>query len=230
MIGVAIIASAHAEPPMPLPLPRPAAPTERQSTPTSPAPSTSHPPELSAAEVDACRTALESQGARLDPLPPISDGPCGLAHPFRLSRLSQAIVLEPPIVTSCPVASALAAWTETSIAVAAATYLGGARPSAIHIGTSYQCRNENGGATAKLSEHAFGDAIDLAGWGFVGHAPLSVADHPPDGSAEAGFLAEARRSACRHFTTVLGPGSDEAHATHMHLDLRQRRSGYRICQ
>jgi hypothetical protein len=37
-------------------------------------------------------------------------------------------------------------------------------------------------------------------------------------------------SVCARFTTVLGPGSDWYHEDHIHLDLAERRSGYRICQ
>jgi hypothetical protein len=37
-------------------------------------------------------------------------------------------------------------------------------------------------------------------------------------------------SVCARFTTVLGPGSDWYHEDHVHLDLAERRSGYRICQ
>ena len=32
------------------------------------------------------------------------------------------------------------------------------------------------------------------------------------------------------FTTVLGPGSDDFHKTHIHLDLIERKGGYRMCQ
>jgi hypothetical protein len=39
-----------------------------------------------------------------------------------------------------------------------------------------------------------------------------------------------RASACARFSTVLGPGSDGYHQTHVHVDLESRRSGYRICQ
>jgi len=38
------------------------------------------------------------------------------------------------------------------------------------------------------------------------------------------------QSVCARFTTVLGPGSDWYHEDHIHLDLSERRSGYRICQ
>ena len=39
-----------------------------------------------------------------------------------------------------------------------------------------------------------------------------------------------RQSACARFTTVLGPGSDKDHETHLHVDLAERRGGYRMCQ
>jgi hypothetical protein len=39
-----------------------------------------------------------------------------------------------------------------------------------------------------------------------------------------------KRSTCARFTTVLGPGSDGYHEDHVHVDLAERRSGYRICQ
>jgi len=44
------------------------------------------------------------------------------------------------------------------------------------------------------------------------------------------FRERVRQSACMRFTTVLGPGSDDFHKTHIHLDLIERRDNYRICQ
>jgi Extensin-like protein C-terminus len=39
-----------------------------------------------------------------------------------------------------------------------------------------------------------------------------------------------RTSVCARFTTVLGPGADGYHEDHIHVDLAERRGGYRICQ
>ena len=39
-----------------------------------------------------------------------------------------------------------------------------------------------------------------------------------------------RRSACGRFMTVLGPGSDGYHESHIHVDLAERRGNYRMCQ
>jgi hypothetical protein len=39
-----------------------------------------------------------------------------------------------------------------------------------------------------------------------------------------------RASACARFSTVLGPGSDGNHEEHIHVDLAERRGGYRMCE
>jgi len=45
-----------------------------------------------------------------------------------------------------------------------------------------------------------------------------------------GFPPRDESLACARFTTVLGPGSDGYHEDHIHVDLMERHSGYRICQ
>jgi hypothetical protein len=67
------------------------------------------------------------------------------------------------------------------------------------------------------------------GFTFAKREPIEVGTLP-EGSKEAAFLAAARAKACELFTTVLGPGSSEAHATHLHLDQRARKNGYRLCE
>ena len=49
-------------------------------------------------------------------------------------------------------------------------------------------------------------------------------------SKNGSFLEDIRKAACPHFTTVLGPGSDPYHGDHFHVDVLQRKGGYRICQ
>ena len=51
-----------------------------------------------------------------------------------------------------------------------------------------------------------------------------------DKAASKEFRELIRQSACNTFTTVLGPGSDDFHSDNIHLDLIERKSGYRICQ
>ena len=39
-----------------------------------------------------------------------------------------------------------------------------------------------------------------------------------------------RTSVCARFSTVLGPGSDGYHEEHIHLDLAERRNGFKLCE
>jgi hypothetical protein len=87
-------------------------------------------------------------------------------------------------------------------------------------------------AAGTLSEHAKGNALDIAALALSDGRRVAVrpADRPaPDVTA---FLVAVRTTACDYFLTVLGPGSDGAHAAHLHLDLglHGRTANYRICE
>jgi hypothetical protein len=69
----------------------------------------------------------------------------------------------------------------------------------------------------------------VMGFEFAKRSPLTIGSHT-EGSPEATFQEAVRKAACPIFNTVLGPGSDAAHGDHLHLDLRQRKGDYRICQ
>ena len=91
---------------------------------------------------------------------------------------------------------------------------------------SYECRGRNRVAGAKVSEHGKGNAIDVRGFILADRRKIVLTD-----VNEPKELREALRdSACRRFTTVLGPGADAYHDQHIHLDVLERRAGYRICQ
>jgi hypothetical protein len=180
------------------------------------------------AEDNACRERLVALGVRFEPLPAIAEGQCGAPLPLRVSVLPDGIGITAPATLVCAAAEALARWTREVVAVEAARHLE-AQPSRIGIGTSYQCRTQNHRPGAKLSEHAFANGVDISGFEFKGRKAVTVTDHPA-GSPEALFLGAVRSQACTYFTTVLGPGSDAAHADHLHLDLRGRGRGFRMCQ
>jgi hypothetical protein len=79
---------------------------------------------------------------------------------------------------------------------------------------------------AKISEHAFGDASDLRAFYLADGRRLGLTDWRADKS----LRLDLRNSACRRFTTVLGPGADGYHSSHIHLDDKRRHGGYRICE
>ena len=117
-------------------------------------------------------------------------------------------------------AKAMAGWLHDDVVPAAAD-LGG-RLTGLEIAASYDCRNRDGLPDAKLSEHAFADAIDISGFQISGKGWIEVGgSHPADAQK---FLDRIRKAACGPFTTVLGPGSDSYHANHFHLDLAKRRT------
>jgi hypothetical protein len=180
------------------------------------------------ADASACMERLVKLGVRFDPVPAIVDGLCGTPHPLKVTHLPDGFEVSPPATLACPVAEALSRWTKEVVLVEAARHLE-TQPTRVAIGTSYECRNRNRQANGKLSEHAFANAVDISGFEFKGRKGLQIGDHPAE-TPEALFQAAIRTQACAYFTTVLGPGSDAAHATHLHLDLRGRGNGFRMCQ
>ena len=85
---------------------------------------------------------------------------------------------------------------------------------------AYSCRPVDNIAGAGLSEHAFGNAVDVAGFTLADGRTIDfVRDWKKTESQEGAFLHEAHAGACQYFTTVLGPGADVFHYNHIHLDL-----------
>src|SRR5205814_9928357 len=81
-------------------------------------------------------------------------------------------------------------------------------------------------AGARLSEHGRANALDVRSFTLAGGRELSFTDRTLPRDLRETVL----RSVCARFSTVLGPGSDGYHEDHIHLDLMERRNGYRICQ
>ena len=94
----------------------------------------------------------------------------------------------------------------------------------ISTGPGFECRGRNGDGTAKISEHGYGNAVDLTTFRLRNGKTLNVGD--------SALLPGVRASACGYFTTVLGPGSNAAHATHLHFDMgvHGKSGNYRICE
>jgi hypothetical protein len=84
----------------------------------------------------------------------------------------------------------------------------------------------NGAAGGEpLSEHAFGNALDISGFSFANGRSITVLKDWKKGSEEArGFLREVYAGGCRHFRTALGPGA-RFHDDHFHFDLAHRGRG-----
>ena len=106
----------------------------------------------------------------------------------------------------------------------------GTELKAVRTGPGFECRNRNRSASGKLSAHGVGLAIDVSGFDLVNGQRLQVTER--ENGAKAALLRGLRMGSCGWYTTILGPGTDAAHATHWHLDIQQHGSSqnYRICQ
>jgi len=177
----------------------------------------------------ACRLALTEAVAIAPSIPDIKgEGGCGGEDLVRLEAVVLAdqshVAVKPAAVLRCPMATALADWIRSDMAPLAASL--NTTLSNLDNFDSYECRGRNRVKGAKLSEHGRANAIDVRG--------LKLANGQMLGLTDRGASREVRetvlQSVCTRFTTVLGPGSDWYHEDHIHLDLAQRRNGYRICQ
>ena len=122
----------------------------------------------------------------------------------------------------CAVAKTLARFVSDTVEPQAEEILKGS-VTALSVLDAYTCRNRDGLASAKLSEHARGNAIDIGGFQINGKRWITIGDSS-NGVPENTFIVAVRQKACGPFTTVLGPGADTYHAAHFHLDLIQRRT------
>ncbi|KMO10145.1 extensin family protein, partial [Methylobacterium platani] len=161
------------------------------------------------------------------------DGPgvCGMVHPFRVTRLAGGTVaLKQRMTLACPIIPEVEAWLAGTVQPAAEVYFG--QPVVEINSGSYSCRGRNNQVGAKLSEHSFGNAVDVMSFRFADGYVVTVKGGWRGTEAEQGFLREVFLGACNHFTTVLAPGSNIYHYDHLHLDLARHdpRGLRRICK
>jgi hypothetical protein len=174
----------------------------------------------------ACLARLQRLGVRFTRLAPLAPGgACAVEAPLDVTALGSGVSITPQAILNCRTAEALATWVRDSLVPAARAELD-AEPNTIVHDSTYVCRPRNNQKGARLSEHATGNAVDIKGIAFADRNPVSIG---AANGAEGRFQDTIREGSCRIFTTVLGPGSNAAHATHFHFDMAQRRGGYRLC-
>lgn len=156
---------------------------------------------------------------------------CGIAHPVTVRRILPEVALEPEATLRCETALSLARMTR-DLLIPAATRAFPDKPklSGVSQASGYVCRNRNSADDGKISEHAYGNALDIAGLSFGDEKMPVMIARQDDGTAEAAFQRAFNALACLYFTTVLSPGSDATHQDHMHLDVIKRKSGFRYCR
>jgi hypothetical protein len=137
--------------------------------------------------------------------------------------------LTPPATLACPLVSALDRWVSEGVQPAAMRWFG-AQVVEIKQISAYSCRGMVGAGTSHISEHAFGNALDVAGFILADGRKITVQEGWHGSPEEQGFLHDVQLYACGVFSTVLSPGYNPEHYNHIHVDLMRRESGRRPCR
>lgn len=183
-------------------------------------------------ELKACLSQLKELGAEFREIEPIKgeEEGCGIASPLEITTVLPGIKLEPKGTMRCEAALALSRWTKDVVLPTARIAMPDRQVTALGNASTYICRNRNSAATGKMSEHAKGNAVDIATMTFDKGEPLVMKPRAEDGTMEGAFQRTITTAACLFFRTVLSPGSDATHQDHLHLDVLERKGGYLYCR
>jgi hypothetical protein len=193
------------------------------------------PKDVVVSERAACAARLKGLQVTFKALVPMGlANSCGAPAPLEVSEIA-GVSIVPAGTFTCDMVEALHGWIRNSVVPAAQHHLK-KQVVSINNATAYACRRRNGLASGKLSEHAKANALDIATLGFEDGSTINIKGdwsglkQLVGVSAKGNFLQQIRRDSCIRFTTVLGPGSDQYHGDHFHIDVARRNNGYRICK
>jgi hypothetical protein len=172
-----------------------------------------------------CRAVLERSGVAFSALDPAGEGECRRED---RTILTEAMLSPRRPVSTCAVAAGVELWLRQSVQPAAEDLLGSPLARIEHFGT-FSCRRIYGSESGNWSEHATGNAIDIAAFVLEDGRRISVRSDwegsEEEGGRDAAFLHQVRDAACGVFGTVLSPDYNAAHADHFHLDQESRGFG-----
>ena len=157
-------------------------------------------------------------------------GECGGIDLVRLEAVmlpdNSRVEINPPAVLRCSMAEAIVDWVRDDLAQLRRSISdrGCARCGTTPPITAAAATTSS---APMISEHGKGNALDVRSITLVNGKTID----PTDPHVSQEFREGWKKSVCARFSTVLGPGSDGYHENHIHVDLMQRRNGYRaMCQ
>ena len=169
-------------------------------------------------------------GSATSPPRPLLRAPADISgRPAATAIAAGPAAVTPPATLACPLVSVLDRFISEQVQPAALHWFGQSVVEIRQI-SSYSCRGMNGDPNAHISEHAFGNALDIAAFTLADGRKIIVKDGWHGSAEEQGFLHDVQGAACEVFTTVLAPGSNAFHYDHMHVDLMRRSSRRSICE
>lgn len=184
------------------------------------------------ADTRQCISALSKAQVRFTPVPDQTLGAgCSQLGSVRLSTIAltdaprglDELAISNIGPVRCELAQRFAGWAQFGVARAAEQMLGSPLVRIETMG-SYSCRTIAG--SAKLSQHAHANAIDIAAFVLADGRRISVKQGWNGSNQERAFLRTIHGSACKRFGTVLGPDYNAAHRDHLHVDM----SGQGYCR
>lgn len=177
-------------------------------------------PTPSTVALRQCLRNLDNLGVRYIQIADRSDRGCELRDAVLVRSVGSVLV--PQVTLGCPAAGRLALWITKDLVPLSQAHLG---QEAVSIGTmgSYVCRSVVGIADNRLSEHAFGNAVDLAAVRLADGRRIAIASGWQGNARDKAFWRALRDAACRRFNVVLSPDYNAAHFNHLHFDMGNRK-------
>lgn len=180
-------------------------------------------PQGVAERTQACMTLLQKAGVQVVRAADRDDGGfCVVRGAVRITGGDVTPIAPAGLVMQCPLALRYAVWDRQVLRPAAQTL--GSAPARIDSYGTYACRRIYGSEdrTARPSEHARANALDVAGVVLEDGRRVRVLQdwdgQGPAGAQGAGFLKALKAGACGLFANVLSPEYNAAHRDHLHLD------------
>jgi hypothetical protein len=149
------------------------------------------------------------------------DTHCVVPFPVKVRRVE--VPLSRPAAMSCFLADRLDAFERGAVQRLATADFGHPVTRIDHLG-AYSCRSSTS-RHDRLSEHAYGLAIDIAGFRLANGTTINIERDWSQPGPKSTFLHQLARAACEYFSVVLTPDSNADHFNHFHLDL----GPYRLC-
>lgn len=170
-------------------------------------------------ELKQCLADLGKMQSRYTLLPNQDFGG-GCSQRSNIQLLAASVPVSNVKAVKCGVARNLALWVQTSVQPAAREMFGSPVVRIESMG-GYACRNVIGNAASagNRSEHATGNAIDIAGFVLANGRRITLEAGWRGKEDEREFLRSVRSSACKRFQTVLSPDYNAAHHNHLHFDM-----------
>jgi hypothetical protein len=222
-------------PPQPAPQDMPPLPERRNAPPPTEWPRSAVPlgpelppdtwPEDEVREaLSQCHRLLGDARFEFKDLPPIRKGSCGTPAPILLRTINHVprVELRPPATMSCPLADALERWMSEVVQPRAKELLDASVIRVVNL-AAYDCRPRYGNPSARMSYHAWAEAIDIAEFVTAKGEHINVLHHWDAGDERAQFLRDVHDGGCKIFGTVLGPEANAAHKNHFHVDMAKRK-------